>query len=148
MGGYLTEKNDLGLDSEILAASAVDLVKRGVATGRHKADRPGVATASFIVPGADFAFCDDNPQIELHAIEWCKTRPRIAGIANLVTINQAAMIDLTGQVASESIGPAMYTGPGGQLCGRWGRCTRRGAVPSTSCRRRPATARCRASWHT
>jgi acyl-CoA hydrolase len=25
------------------------------------------------------------------------------------------MIDLTGQVASESIGPVMYTGPGGQL---------------------------------
>ena len=115
MGGYLTEKNDLGLDSEILVASAVDLVKRGVATGRHKAYRPGVATASFIVPGADFAFCDDNPQIELHAIEWCNNLPRIAGIANLVTINQAAMIDLTGQVASESIGPAMYTGPGGQL---------------------------------
>ncbi|HUI26462.1 MAG TPA: acetyl-CoA hydrolase/transferase C-terminal domain-containing protein, partial [Candidatus Kryptonia bacterium] len=41
--------------------------------------------------------------------------PRIAGIRNLVAINQASMIDLTGQVASESIGPRMYTGPGGQL---------------------------------
>ncbi len=115
MGSYLTEKNDLGVDSEILVASAVDLVKRGVVTGRNKRYRPGVATASFIVPGADFAFCDDNPQIELHAIEWCNNLPRVAGIGNLVAINQAAMIDLTGQVASESIGPAMYTGPGGQL---------------------------------
>jgi Acetyl-CoA hydrolase len=41
--------------------------------------------------------------------------PRIASINNLVAINQASMIDLTGQVASESIGPVMYTGPGGQL---------------------------------
>ena len=32
MGGYLTEKNDLGIDSEILVASVVELFKRGVAT--------------------------------------------------------------------------------------------------------------------
>ena len=41
MGGYLVEKNDLGIDSEILVASAVELVKRGVATGRYKTYRPG-----------------------------------------------------------------------------------------------------------
>ena len=115
MGGYLAEKNDLGLDSEILVTSAVELIKRGVASGRHKTYRPGVATASFVVPGADFDFCSDNPLIELHDIEWVNNLPRIAGIKNLVAINQASMMDLTGQAASESIGPAMYTGPGGQL---------------------------------
>ena len=81
----------------------------------YKTYRPGVATGSFIVPGADFDFCTDNPLIELHDIEWTNNLPRIAGIQNLVAINQASMIDLTGQVASESIGPVMYTGPGGQL---------------------------------
>jgi len=115
MGGYLIEKNDLGIDSEILVASAVELVKRGVATGRYKKYRPGMATASFVVPGADFEFCSENPRVELHEIEWVNNLPRIASCNNLVAINQASMIDLTGQVASESIGPAMYTGPGGQL---------------------------------
>ena len=106
MGSYLTEKRDLGIDSEILVASAVELVKCGAATGRHKTYRPGVATASFIVPGADFDFCADNPRIALHDIEWCNHLPRIATIKDLVAINQASAIDLTGQVASESIGPA------------------------------------------
>jgi 4-hydroxybutyrate CoA-transferase len=115
MGSYLTQKQDLGIDAEILVASAVELVKCGAATGRHKTYVPGVATASFIVPGADFDFCANNPQIELHPIEWCNNLARIAGIRNLVAINQASMVDLTGQVASESIGPTMYTGPGGQL---------------------------------
>jgi len=115
MGSYLTEKQDLGIDAEILVASAVELVKCGAATGRYKTQGSGVATASFIVPGADFEFCADNPLIELHDIEWTNNLPRIAGIRNLVAINQASMIDLTGQVASESIGPVMYTGPGGQL---------------------------------
>ncbi|MCX8073895.1 MAG: hypothetical protein N3C12_15880 [Candidatus Binatia bacterium] len=115
MGAYLTGKNDLGIDAEILVASAVELVKLGVATGKRKTFHPGVATASFIVPGADFAFCHDNPRIALYDIEWCNALPRIAQIENLVAINQASMIDLTGQVASESIGASMYTGPGGQL---------------------------------
>jgi 4-hydroxybutyrate CoA-transferase len=115
MGGYLLEKNDLGIDSEILVASAVELVKCGVATGRCKTHRPGVATGSFVVPGADFEFCSENPRVELHDIEWVNNLPRIASITNLVAINQASMMDLTGQAASESIGPAMYTGPGGQL---------------------------------
>jgi len=115
MGSYLTEKQDLGIDAEILVASAVELVKCGAATGRYKTDYPGVATGSFIVPGADFDFCADNPLIELRDIEWTNNLPRIAGIQNLVAINQASMIDLTGQVASESIGSVMYTGPGGQL---------------------------------
>ncbi len=115
MGSYLTEKRDLGIDSEILVASVVELIKSGAATGCYKDAQPGVATASFIVPGADFDFCADNPLIELRDIEWVNNLPRIAGIRNLVTINQASAIDLTGQVASESIGPVMYTGPGGQL---------------------------------
>lgn len=115
MGSYLTEKNDLGIDAEILVASAVELVKLGVASGKYKTFHPGVATASFIVPGSDFAFCHRNPRIALYDIEWCNALPRIAQIENLVAINQASMIDLTGQVASESIGPVMYSGPGGQL---------------------------------
>jgi 4-hydroxybutyrate CoA-transferase len=115
MGSYLTEKQDLGIDAEILVASAVELVKSGAATGRYKTHRPGVATGSFIVPGADFDFCAENPLIELQAIEWTNNLPRIAAIRNLVAINQASMMDLTGQVASESIGPVMYTGQGGQL---------------------------------
>jgi 4-hydroxybutyrate CoA-transferase len=115
MGGYLSEKRDLGIDSEILVASAVELVKQGVATGRFKSSQPGVATASFVVPDADLDYCSDNPRIELHDIEWVNHLPRIAGIPNLVAINQASAIDLTGQVASESIGPVMYTGAGGQL---------------------------------
>lgn len=115
MGGYLVEKNDLGIDAEILVASAVELVKTGVASGRFKTFHPQVATGSFIVPGSDFDYCQDNSKIELHPIEWCNDVTRIARIANLVAINQASTIDLTGQVASESIGAAMYTGPGGQL---------------------------------
>jgi 4-hydroxybutyrate CoA-transferase len=115
MGSYLTEKRDLGIDSEILVASAIELVKCGAATGRYKTSHVGVATGSYLVPGSDFDFCRENPAVQLLDIEYVNNLPRIAAIPNLVAINQASAVDLTGQVASESIGAIMYTGPGGQL---------------------------------
>jgi len=115
MGSYLGGKRDLGIDSEILVPSVIDLVKRGVATGRHKTHHPGVATGSLITPGCDKETCRDDPRVALYDIEWVNNLPRIAGIRNLVAINQAIAIDLTGQVAAESLGPVMFSGPGGQL---------------------------------
>src|SRR5439155_26149471 len=114
-GCYIAYKCDICVDSEILVPSVIELFKCGAATGRYKTYHPGVATGSFVVPGADMAFCHDNPGVALFDIEWVNDLTRIAGIANLVAINQAVAIDLTGQVASESIGATMYTGPGGQL---------------------------------
>ena len=137
LGGYLTHKRDLGVDSEILVPSVIELIRCGVATGRYKTYHPGVATGSFVVPGADMAFCHDNPRVALFDIEWVNNLPRIAGIVNLVAINQAVAIDLTGQVASESIGATMYTGPGGQLVWTMGALFARGGraihvLPSTA----------------
>jgi 4-hydroxybutyrate CoA-transferase len=137
MGNYLTGKRDLGIDSEILVPSLVELVKCGAATGRYKTSRAGVATGAFIVPGADLSFCHDNEKIALYDIEWVNHLPRIASIPNLVAINQALSIDLTGQVAAESIGAKMYTGPGGQLVWTMGALFARGGraihvLPSTA----------------
>jgi 4-hydroxybutyrate CoA-transferase len=115
MGSYLTELRGLGIDSEIIVPSAVELVKCGAAHGRNKTFHKGKATGSLIVPTADFQFVNDNPVFELYDIEYANNLPRIAQIERLVTINQALSIDLTGQVAAESIGPRMWSGPGGQM---------------------------------
>ena len=57
--------------------------------------------------------------------------------ATELMINQAVAIDLTGQVASESMGAVMYTGPGGQLVWTMGALFGRGGravhvLPSTA----------------
>ncbi len=137
MGSYLTGKRDLGIDSEILVPSAIDLVKRGVATGRYKTYHPGVATGSLITPGCDKDTCRDNPKVALYDVEWVNNLPRIAAIENLVAINQAIAIDLTGQVAAESLGAVMFSGPGGQLMWTMGALFARGGravqvLPSTA----------------
>ncbi len=126
MGAYLMERQDLGIDSEVIVPTAVELVKAGRASGRYKQVHQGKATGSFIAPGSDFGFVHDNPQFELYDIAEVNHVPRIANIDNLVAINNAGVIDLTGQVGAETWGERLWSGPGGQLVWTMGALLSRG----------------------
>jgi 4-hydroxybutyrate CoA-transferase len=115
-GFYLREKNDLGVHSEIITSSMIDLYKRGVITGKHKTLHPGklVATGMFLEP-EDYEFVDGNPVIELRDAFYTNSPAVIAQNRNQVAINNALAVDFTGQVTAEAFGPQMYTGVAGQL---------------------------------
>lgn len=137
MGHYLMAKNDLGIDSEIIAPSVVELVKAGVATGRKKTSHVEKAIASYVVPGPNLDFVDANPAFELYDIEYINDVRRIAANERQVAVNQATAIDLTGQVTAESVGGRVWSGPGGQLVWTMGALFSRGGraihvLPSTA----------------
>ena len=115
-GPYLQEKNDLGVHSEILTSAMVDLYKRGVITGKHKTLQPEklVATGMFVEP-EDYAFMDGNPVVELRDAFYTNNPTVIAQQRNMVAINNALAVDLTGQVTAEAFGTQMYSGVAGQL---------------------------------
>jgi 4-hydroxybutyrate CoA-transferase len=58
---------------------------------------------------------DKNPLISTFPISYVCDLNNIAQIDNFMSINNALTIDLTGQVCSETIGHAQYSGTGGQL---------------------------------
>lgn len=115
-GFYLREKNDLGVHSEIITSSMIDLYKRGVITGKRKTLHPEkmVATGMFIEP-EDYSFVHNNPIVELRDAFYTNSPAVIAQSHNQVAINNALSVDLTGQVTAEAFGPQMYTGVAGQL---------------------------------
>jgi len=115
-GFYLREKNDLGVHSEILTSSMIDLYKRGVITGKLKTLHPEklVATGMFLEP-EDYSFVDNNPVVELRDAFYTNNPTVIAQNRNQVAINNALAVDFTGQVTAEAFGPQMYTGVAGQL---------------------------------
>lgn len=115
-GFYLREKNDLGVHSEIITSSMIDLYKRGVITGKRKTLHPEklIATGMFMEP-EDYAFVDNNPVIELRDAIYTNNPMVIAQNHNQVAINNALAVDFTGQVTAEAFGPQMYTGVAGQL---------------------------------
>ena len=117
VGYFLEGKKDLGVHSEMLTDSMVDLYKKGVITGRRKTFHPGKMLIGGICIGSksSYDFCDRNQALEFTPIYYVNNRQNIARNDNFYSINNALTVDLTGQVASESIGHHVYSGTGGQV---------------------------------
>lgn len=62
-----------------------------------------------------YQWMNENPAVEMRRQAWTNNPSIIGQNHKMVAINQALEVDLTGQVASESIGPRMYSGTGGQM---------------------------------
>ena len=109
-------RKDLGLQTEVLSNCVADLMRQGVINNSRKQSYRGRSVAGAIVGDRDlWAFCDHNPDICMKDIDWINEPVNVARNDNVVSINNAMEIDLTGQVASESMGSRQYTGTGGQL---------------------------------
>ena len=113
---FLTNKRDLGIHSELFSDGVIDLVERGVINGEKKNVHPGKIIAGFCL-GTNklYGWVNDNPMIELRPTEYVNDSLRVSQNNNMVAVNSAIEVDLTGQVCADSIGPRLYSGIGGQL---------------------------------
>jgi 4-hydroxybutyrate CoA-transferase len=113
---YLQTKNDLGFHSEICPTGIAQLIAAGNINGARKTLNPHKAVCTALW-GDEFTldFAHLNPAIELRRMSYTNNPRIIAQHDNMVSVNTALSIDLTGQVACESFGPRMYSGVGGQL---------------------------------
>jgi|TARA_B100000315_G_scaffold207141_1_gene201817 4-hydroxybutyrate CoA-transferase len=114
--GIFDDKNDLGYHAENIVPGIAPLVRKGVMTGKYKTiNRGKVVCNNFLAdPANDHDYVDRNPLFELHPQEYVVNIKTISAHDSMVAINAALSVDLTGQIASESIGYRMYTGSGGQ----------------------------------
>ncbi len=110
----LTEKNDLGIHTEMFSDGVLKLAERGVITGRHKTLNPGKIVGSFAAGSQElFEFMHDNPMVEMHPSDYTNHPMVISAHDNMVAINAALEVDLTGQVVADSLGQLLYSGIGG-----------------------------------
>lgn len=107
---------DLGIHTELFSDGVVELVEAGIITGTRKALHTGKVIAGFMFGSqALYDFVADNPIIEMHPTDYVNDPFIIAQHDNMISINSAIEVDLTGQVAADSIGPRFYSGVGGQV---------------------------------
>ena len=113
---FLDDKHDLGIHTEICPAGVADLVRRGVVTGKYKSLHPGKVVASALGQMSDdeLDFIDGNPAFELHDFTYTDDLRNLLLIEDFIAINNALAVDLTGNVCSETRGPEVFSGPGGQ----------------------------------
>ncbi|MDY7019122.1 MAG: acetyl-CoA hydrolase/transferase C-terminal domain-containing protein [Chloroflexota bacterium] len=131
--GLLDNKRDLGIHTETLPRGTVQLVQRGVITGERKTIHKNKVVAISVGGGTsdDMAFINNNPIFELYDGTHVVNPMTIATHDNMVTVNSALSIDLTGQIAAESLGTRMYSGTGGQLAFAMGAYLSKGGRSAT-----------------
>ncbi len=108
-------KKDLGVHTEMITSSMASLAEAGVITGRRKNLHKGKIVATFALGSQElYDFMDKNPAVQLLRGPYVNDPYVVAQNDNMVSINTALQVDLTGQVCSESIGSRQYSGTGGQ----------------------------------
>jgi acyl-CoA hydrolase/GNAT superfamily N-acetyltransferase len=112
----LVDKKDLGVHTEMLSDGVIDLVEAGVLTNDRKTLHRGKIIASFVMGTRRlYDWVDQNPFIEFHPSDYVNDPFVVSQNDNMVAINSALEVDLTGQVCSDSIGYLFYSGIGGQV---------------------------------
>ncbi|MFO7683557.1 MAG: acetyl-CoA hydrolase/transferase C-terminal domain-containing protein [Chloroflexota bacterium] len=126
----LGDHKDLGIHTELFSDGVVKMVQSGVITCSQKTFHPGKIVAGFLF-GTQllYDFIHNNPLIELHPTDYVNDPFNIARNNNMVAINSAVEIDLTGQVCADSMGPRLYSGAGGQVDFIRGAARSKGGLP-------------------
>ena len=130
MLGPLQDRKDLGIHSEMVPDSVVDLIRSGVITGDRRTVHPHKVIAGFVLGSKMlFDFIDNNPIFEFRRTAYCNDPFLIAQNDRMVAINSAIEVDLTGQVCSDSMGFTPYSGIGGQVDFLRGAARSKGGMP-------------------
>jgi butyryl-CoA:acetate CoA-transferase len=111
-----SDLKDLSGHTEMLVDGFVDMVESGRLTGMRKnLDRGRLAYSFAAGTQKLYDFMRDNPSVAAYPVDYTN-HPFIASkIDRLMSINSAVEVDLAGQVCSESSGPKIISGAGGQL---------------------------------
>lgn len=126
----LEHHHDLGIHTEMFSDGVKRLVEKGVITCSKKTLLPGKIVTSFIIGSRDlYEWVDDNPFIEMRSCSFTNDPFVIARHDKMAAINAALAVDLTGQVAADTLMGRFFSGIGGQVDFIRGAARSRGGKP-------------------
>ena len=110
----LFDKNDLGVHSEMICSTMGKLIENGNFTGTHKQIDIGEHLFTFVLGDEHLHdVVSDVSACRIASASYVNDPFVIAKNDNMISVNTALEIDLTGQICSESIGPMQWSGSGG-----------------------------------
>lgn len=108
------DKRHLGVHTELLTNTIADLVEKGIVDNSCKSMHKGKTIASFCIGNRKlYDWMDRNPTLYMMPIQYVNDPFVIAQQEKMVSVNTCIEVDLTGQIASESIGSRQWSGTGG-----------------------------------
>lgn len=114
--GYLTDRKNLGIHTEMFSDGVLPLIEQGIITNQNKRKHRGKIVTTFAMGSQKlYDFIDDNPQVIFLDVEYTNDTAVIRQNPQVVSINSALQVDLSGQVCADSLGTKIYSGVGGQM---------------------------------
>ncbi len=112
----LKERRDLGIHTEMVSDGVMEAIEAGIITGAKKTFHPNKVILTFILGSRTlYDFSDNNPVFEAHPTDYTNHPFNVSRNENMIAINSAIEVDITGQVCSDSVGTFIYSGFGGQV---------------------------------
>ncbi|MCH8492051.1 MAG: 4-hydroxybutyrate CoA-transferase [Idiomarina sp.] len=112
----LGDRRDLGIHTEMFSDGVLPLVQAGVINNSRKRKHRGRIVTTFAMGSqALYDFVDDNPEVAFLDVEYTNDTSVIRQNKQVMAINSALQVDLSGQVCADSLGTAIYSGVGGQM---------------------------------
>lgn len=116
LAAELKAHQNLGLHTEMFADGCLELIEKGIINGACKKIDNGQVVASFLLGSQRvYDYIDHNKRVQMRDIKYTNDPWVIAQNDNVISINSAVEVDLTGQVCADSIGTRIFSGTGGQL---------------------------------
>jgi butyryl-CoA:acetate CoA-transferase len=111
-----SDLKDLGVHTEMLCDSFVDMYNAGRITNKRKNISQGKMVYTFAMGSKKlYDFLDNNSSCAIYPVNYTNDPYIIAQNDKVFSINNALEVDIYGQVASESSGSRHISGTGGQL---------------------------------
>jgi len=112
----LKGRKDLGIHTEMVSDGVMEAIEEGIITGAKKTFHPHKVILTFLLGSQKlYDYVDNNPVFEAHPTDYTNHPFNVSQNDNMVAINSALEVDITGQVCSDSIGTFIYSGFGGQV---------------------------------
>lgn len=112
----LKDRKDMGIHTEMFTDGVMHMIRSGNINGANKTLHPGKVVTTLIMGSRElYEFLDHNPMIEAYSVNYTNDPFIIGKNKKMISINSCIEVDLTGQVASESIGHNQFSGTGGQV---------------------------------
>jgi acyl-CoA hydrolase len=112
----LGDRQHLGIHTEMFSDGVLPLLEKGVVTNKNKKKHQGKLVTTFAMGSqALYNFVDDNPEVVFLDVAYTNDTAVIRQNPQVMAINSALQVDLSGQVCADSLGTRIYSGVGGQM---------------------------------
>jgi acyl-CoA hydrolase/GNAT superfamily N-acetyltransferase len=108
---FLENRRDIGIHSDVITDSLIELMKKGVITGRRKTMHQNQIVTSYCIGTHRlYEMINRNPLFAFYPLEYVCNQYNISRNNKMVSVSQAFAIDLTGQICADQFEGEFYGG--------------------------------------